>query len=252
MTKGQTSRSLSGKVAIVTGGSRGIGRAIALRLARDGAAIALSYRINKMASDQTLRDIGSLGVEAIAIPADMAHLDDIATLFQEAQTQLGDVDILVNNAGTGRVAPIADVTEEDYDSIFAVNTRGVFFAMQQAARSLNDGGRIVNISSGITILGGPGVSVYAASKASVEQFTMAAARELGHRGITVNTVSAGLTDTDLLHEMVPKDVQERMAASSPFGRLGTADDIAAVVAYLVSQDAAWITGQNIRATGGMS
>lgn len=241
---------LHGKVAIVTGGSRGIGRAIALRLATDGASIAFSYRHHVDAANRTRQEIATLGAETLVIAADMAHLSDIHELFDETFACFGRLDILVNNAGTARFGPVADVEEDDYDRIFAVNTRGVFFAMQQAARRMADGGRIINISSGITILGGPGGSVYAASKAAVEQFTMAGAKELGVRGITVNTVSAGGTTTDLLDEVVPGDVQKQMAANSAFGRLGRPEDIADVVAFLASDQSRWITGQNIRATGG--
>jgi len=241
---------LDGKIAIVTGASRGIGRAIALRLAQDGASIAFSYRHNIDAANRTRQDIAHAGAESMALAADMAHLSDIHDLFDETIACFGRLDILVNNAGTAKFGPVADVAEDDYDRIFAVNTRGVFFAMQQAAKRMADNGRIINISSGITILGGPGGAVYAASKAAVEQFTMAAAKELGVRGITVNTVSAGGTTTDLLDEVVPKDIQKQMAANSAFGRLGRPEDIADVIAFLASDQSRWITGQNIRATGG--
>jgi 3-oxoacyl-[acyl-carrier protein] reductase len=244
------SKPLQGKVAIVTGGSRGIGRAICLKLARAGASIAFSYRNNIEAANKTRQEIAAMGGETLAVAADMAHLSDVYELFDETVSCFGRLDILVNNAGAAKFGPVADVTEEDFDRIFAVNTRGVFFAMQQAARRMEDGGRIINISSGITILGGPGGSVYAASKAAVEQFTMAAAKELGVRGITVNTVSAGGTVTDLLDEVVPKEIQKQMAANSAFGRLGQPEDIADVVAFLASDEARWITAQNIRATGG--
>ncbi|MGO8671779.1 MAG: glucose 1-dehydrogenase [Capsulimonadaceae bacterium] len=241
---------LEGKVAIVTGGSRGIGRAIAVRLAQAGASIAFSYRLNRGAADQTLQQIAEAGARGVAVAADMAHVDDVRAIFDEAGSCFGRLDILVNNAGICRVASISDVTEEEYDAMFAVNTRGLFFAMQEAAQRLEDGGRIINISSGVTILGSAGMSVYAGSKAAVEQFTMAAARELGGRGITVNTVSAGMTRTDLLNEVVPREIQERMASSAPLGRLGLPEDIADVVLFLASESGRWITGQNIRATGG--
>jgi 3-oxoacyl-[acyl-carrier protein] reductase len=246
----QAKRNGPGKVAVVTGGSRGIGRAISLRLAQDGIAIVVGYRNNKHAADVVTNEIVSQGSQALAIAADMAHVEDVRALFEEAVAYFGRLDIVVNNAGIAQFSPIAQFTEEDYDAIFAVNTRGVFFAMQEAARRLADGGRIINISSGITLLGSAGGSVYAASKAAIEQFTMAAAKELGGRGITVNSVLAGMTRTELLDEVVPKDVQEKMEKAATLGRLGRPEDIADVVAFLASDQGRWITGQNIRATGG--
>jgi 3-oxoacyl-[acyl-carrier protein] reductase len=247
---GKANQNPSGKVAIVTGGSRGIGRAISLRLAQGGASVVVSYRNNKLAADNVTNEIVSAGGKAIAIAADMAHVEDVRALFEEAVAYFGRLDIVVNNAGVASFTPIAEFSEEEYDAIFAVNTRGVFFAMQEAARRLADGGRIINISSGITLLGSAGGSVYAASKASIEQFAMAAAKELGARGITVNSVLAGMTHTDMLNAVVPKDVQDAMEKTATLGRLGRPEDISDVVAFLVSDAARWITGQSIRATGG--
>ena len=241
---------LAGKAAIVTGASRGIGRAIALRLAEDGAAVAVNYRANSDAAEQVVDTIQRMGRNAVAVAADIADPAQLRRLFAQAQAEFGGLDIVVNNAGTAVFSPILDVTEAMFDSMFATNTRGVFFSMQEAAKRLREGGRIVNISSGITILGGPGGSVYGGTKGAIEQFTMAVAKELGPRGITVNTVSAGGTSTDLLDAAVPKEFQAAMAANSPFGRIGQPEDIADVVAFLCSHAGRWITGQNIRATGG--
>lgn len=243
-------RPLDGKIALVTGASRGIGRAVALRLAEDGASVAVNYKSNADAAEIVVTAVKDLGAEAIAIQADMADVTQIRRLFSQTLHVFGGLDILVNNAGTASFAPIVDVDESMFDSLFAANCKGVFFAMQEAARHLRDGGRIVNISSGITILGGPGGSVYAGTKGAVEQFTMAVAKELGGRGISVNTVSPGGTETDLLDEAVPKEFHAVMAGNSAFGRLGQPDDIADVVAFLCSEGGRWITGQNIRATGG--
>jgi len=241
---------LAGKAAIVTGASRGIGRAIALRLAEHGAAVAVNYKSNADAANEVVETIQRMGNNAIAVAADMADLGQLRSLFAQAEAEFGSLDIVVNNAGTAAFQPIAEVTENMFDSMFATNTRGVFFSMQEAAKRLRADGRIINISSGITILGGAGASVYGGTKGAIEQFTMAVAKELGPRGITVNTVSAGGTSTDLLDEVVPKEFQAGMAANSAFGRLGQPDDIADVVAFLCSHAGRWITGQNIRATGG--
>ena len=241
---------LTGKVAIVTGGSRGIGRAIAESLGRAGAHVVVNYTRSAEKAQEVVQVIEADGGQARAIQADLSVMADVRRLFAETQENFGRLDILVNNAGTATFAPIADVTEEDFDALFALNVKGAFFALQEAARRLADGGRVVNISSGVTIAGGPAVSVYAGTKAALEQFTLAAAKELGPRGITVNTVSPGGTVTDLMHSVIPKEAQDRMAQSSPLGRLGQPDDIADVVTFLVSDAGRWITGQNIRANGG--
>lgn len=243
-------RPLAGKVAIVTGGSRGIGRAIALRLARDGAAVAVNYARNVEAAREVVAAIENEGGTALAVPADLTDLNALRRLFDEAVTALGGLDILVNNAGTAAFTPLADVTDEEFDAQFALNVRAVFFCLQEAARRMRDGGRIVNISSGITILGGAGAAVYAGGKGAVEQFTLAAAKELGPRGITVNTVSPGMTRTDLLDQVVPPEAQAQMAQSAPLGRLGEPEDVADVVAFLCRPEGRWVTGQNIRANGG--
>ncbi|RJL31318.1 glucose 1-dehydrogenase [Bailinhaonella thermotolerans] len=235
---------LDGKAALVTGGSRGIGRAIAERLAREGATVAFTYRSDDAAAKE------AAGERIFAIRADQASLAELERAFEEAVRLLGGLDILVNNAAINPVTPLAEVTEETYDHVMAVNAKAAFFAMRHAARVMRDGGRIINISTLNTALPAPGLILYSASKAALEQFSAVASRELGPRGITVNTVSPGATDTDLLRATNPPEALEQTPAWTALGRLGRPADIAAVVAFLAGPDSAWITGQNLRATGG--
>lgn len=237
---------LAGKGALVTGGSRGIGRAIVERLAADGATVVFSYRDSAEAADQVAKETG-----ARAVRADQASPADLDLLFAQAQEHLPGLDILVNNAAIGTPVAMAEVTDEEYDRVMDVNARAVFVAMRWAARTMRDGGRIVNISTLNTTIPAPGISLYAASKAAVEQFAKVAARELGGRGITVNSVSPGAVDTDLLRATNTEEQLAQVPAFTALQRLGTPHDIAAVVAFLVSADGRWITGQNLFATGGM-
>ena len=238
--------SLAGKVALVTGSSRGIGRAIVERLGREGASVVVHCVHRTAQAEAVVAAIAAAGGQAIAVQADLRQRTDIHRLFQTLLQQFGRLDIVVNNAGINLVKSVADASEEDYDTVFTLNARGTFFVLQEAARHLADGGRIVNISSGATARALPGVALYCGSKAAVEQFTKALAHELAGRGITVNTVSPGSTETDMLSVQV----REARAQLSPFQRIGQPEDIADVVAFLVSDAARWLTGQNIRATGG--
>ncbi|MDG4829139.1 SDR family oxidoreductase [Solwaraspora sp. WMMD1047] len=240
---------LDGKGAIVTGGSRGIGRAIVARLVADGATVVFSYRQDEGAAKEVATEFPG---RAIPVRADLAEIADLHGLFDAAAEQLGGLDILVNNAGTARTALIADVTDAEYDDLMAINAKSVFFAIQRAARQMRDGGRIINISSLNTVLASPGVAVYAASKAAVEQFSRVAARELGNRGITVNSVSPGATDTDLLRGTNSRDSLRMAETMSPLGRLGQPADIADVVGFLAGPDGRWLTGQNLHASGGLT
>ena len=241
--------SLSGKVAIVTGSSRGIGRGIAERLGRDGANVVVTYAGNRDKAEKVVQAITSFGSKAIAIQIDMRKLEDVRILFEKAIAQFGKVDILVNNAaGVNVFKPTVEMTEDEYNSMFDI-TRGVYFALQQAAHHLADGGRIVSISTSGTAMAIPAGGAYAASKAAVEHFSAALAKELGKREITVNTVSPGVTETDGL--VLDKDQVNQLIAQTPIGRLGQPADIADVIALLVSDDARWITGQSIRANGGI-
>jgi 3-oxoacyl-[acyl-carrier protein] reductase len=239
---------LTGKVAIVTGSSRGIGRAIAERLAQDGAHVVVNYSGNAEKAQEVVHAIEAAGSKAIALKADLSNPEDVRHLFDETENQLGPLNILVNNAGTFVMKPAIDITLEEFDKVMSVNVRGVFLALQEAARRIQDGGRIVNLASNATIMSLPSQSVYAASKAAVEQFTRVLAKELGARQITVNAVAPGATETD----MVPDVAREVVPKQTPLGRLGQPEDIADVVAFVVSEQARWITGQIIGVNGGMS
>jgi 3-oxoacyl-[acyl-carrier protein] reductase len=235
---------LAGKTAVVTGGSRGIGRAIVRRLAGDGARVVFSYRQGRAAAEELAREIG----DAVAVHADQEDPSSLDALFEPVTDGL---DILVNNAAITGQALIQDITPELFDRVMAVNAKFPLLAMRRAEPLLRDDGRIINISSLNTVVAGPGIALYCASKAALEQFTRVAAHEFGPRGITVNNVLPGATDTDLLRDSNPPEELEQAAALTPLGRLGTPADIADVVAFLASSDARWITGQNIQATGGL-
>jgi 3-oxoacyl-[acyl-carrier protein] reductase len=242
---------LQNKTAVVTGSSRGIGRAIALRLGQDGATVVVNYKGNEQAAQSAVEEIERSGGKAQAMQADIADLLDVRRLFAEIESSLGRLDILVNNAGWADFKVLDEVDEDSFDATFDLNVRGLFFATQEAARIMNDGGRIVNISSGITRVNSGVGSVYAGSKAAVEAFTRCWSDDLGKRSITVNTVSPGGVETDLLIDAMGPEAVARMAAQSPFNRIGQPADIADVVAFLCSEDARWLTAQNILANGGV-
>jgi 3-oxoacyl-[acyl-carrier protein] reductase len=241
---------LTGQVAIVTGASRGIGRGIAERLGRDGAYVVVNYSGSEKDADEVVDAISDAGGKSVSIQADLSNVDDIQTLFAKTVDYFGKLDILVNNAGiSGSTGPIENVTLEDYERVFNLNVRGVLFALQEAAKRMRNGGRIVNISSSTTLYPEAGMSVYAASKAAVNLLTQVMAQEVGSRNITVNTVIPGPTVPGMFGRL-PPDLQQQAAASSPFNRVGTPQDIADVVAFLVSEEARWISGQDICANGG--
>jgi 3-oxoacyl-[acyl-carrier protein] reductase len=236
---------LTGKTAVVTGGSRGIGRAIVERLARDGATVIFGYR-NRDDEAKAVEDaVGS----ARGFRADLAEPGAVRELLECAD----HLDILVANAAASFApTPIAEVSDDDYDRIFAVNAKATFQAIRYAARHMRDNGRIITISTLNTTSPAPGGSLYVGSKGAVEQFSAVASRELGARGITVNTVSPGATDTELLRSTNSAEALEMAAGMTPLGRLGQPADIADVVAFLAGPDGRWITGQNIHAGGGLA
>ena len=239
--------SINGKVAIVTGGSRGIGRAIAERLARDGAMVIVNYGTSMDKANAVVAGIESNAGQAVAIHGDMSKVSDVRRLVQETMQRFGRLDILVNNAGMALFKPLVETTEQEFDQIVALNAKGPYFAMQEAAKVIEPGGRIVNISTDGTHMAFANVTSYVGTKAALEQFTKGLALELAPKGVTVNTVSPGFTDT----VMIPDAFRETGTEMSPFKRLGTSQDIADVVAFMVSYEARWLTGQNIHAGGGV-
>ncbi|SRR5690606_33443346 len=243
---------LAGKGAVVTGGSRGIGRAVVERLARDGAQVVFGYLSDARAASEVERAVAAAGGKAHAVRADLADARGVEKLFSEAELRLEGLDILVNNAADAHSPTLlADLTEDAYDRVMAVNAKAVFLAMRHAARHMRDGGRIINISTLNTVLPSAGLTAYVGSKGAVEQFTAVAARELGGRGITVNTVSPGATDTDPLRATNTPAGLDRVVRMTPLGRLGTPADVADVIGFLAGPDGRWITGQNLRASGGL-
>ncbi len=238
---------LSGKTALVTGASRGIGRAIAERLAADGAAVIVNYARTEKLAQEVVKAIEAKGGKAIAIQADVAKPAEVQRLFSAAEKAMGKLDIVVANAGVHAVKPLIENTEADYNYIFDINTRGVFFTLQEAGRRVRDGGRIVVVSTGGTKMHFANMSLYLGSKGAIEQFARSLSLELGPRNVTVNILSPGFTDTDML----PEEYRAYGASLSPFNRVGTPQEVADVSAFLASDASRWITGQNIQAGGGV-
>ena len=238
---------LKGKTAIVTGSSRGIGKAIAERLAADGASVVFNYTRNSKSAEDAVNAIVSKDGRAIVVQADVSKRSEVQHLFDEAEKAFGKIDIVVANAGVYFNKPLAESTEEDYDNVFNTNSKGVFFTLQEAAKRLRDGGRIIAVSSGGTQTYFPNHSLYLGSKGAIEQFVRALSHEVGDRNITVNVLSPGFTETD----MFPPAFQEFASNMSPFKRVGNTAEVADVAAFLVSEQARWVTGQNVQAGGGV-
>ena len=245
--------SLTGKTAIVTGGSRGIGKAVCLELARRGCNIVLSFAGNTAAADQTVAECQALGVQALAVQGNVADADAVKALFDAAMKQFGAVDILVNNAGITRDNLLMLLKEEDFDAVVDTNLKGTFLCMKAAVRPMmkQRHGRIISLSSVVGLHGNAGQVNYAATKAGVIGMTKSLAKELAGRNITVNAVAPGFIDTDMT-AVLPEKAKEAILASIPMARLGAAEDVANAVAFLASDEAGYITGQVLAVDGGMS
>lgn len=239
------------KAAIVTGASRGIGAAVAERLARDGFAVAVNFAGRAADADAVVRRIEAAGGRAIAVQADVSDAAAVAHLFDATEAAFGGVDVLVNNAGVMKLAPLADSDDALFDSQVAINLKGTFNTLRQAARRLRDGGRVVNLSTSVVGLKLENYSVYAATKAAVETLTAILAKELRGRSITVNAVAPGPTATDLFLTGKSDELIERMSKMNPLERLATPEDIAGTVAFLAGPDGGWVNAQVLRANGGM-
>lgn len=239
------------KTALVTGASRGIGAAIARRLAADGFIVLVNYAGSRTEAEALVVEIEAAGGRAVAAPGDVTDSAAVARLFDGAEAAFGGVDVLVNNAGIMRLASFADSADELFDRQIAVNLKGTFNTLREAARRLHDGGRIINLSSSIVGLTPATYGVYAATKAAVEAMTHVLTKELRGRSITVNAVAPGPTATQLFLDGKPQEVIERLAKQAPLERLGEPADIAAAVAFLAGPDGAWINGQVLRANGGI-
>ncbi|MFD8756745.1 SDR family oxidoreductase [Kitasatospora sp. NPDC059577] len=249
---------LDGKTALVTGGSRGIGRAIARRLGRDGATVAVGYARDGAAADEVVAGIRADGGRAFALRAELGRHGDAAALWEAFDAAIGahapdgGVDVIVNNAGIGRSSALDALTEEAFDEVFAVNVRAPFFVVRHGLERLRDGGRIINISSGAARLAMPEIIAYGATKGALDTFTLNLAKQLGPRGITVNSVAPGIVDTDVNAGWLRGNpaAQAHAASVAALGRVGQPEDVADVVAFLASDDARWVTGRVIDATGG--
>ncbi|AXF04756.1 SDR family oxidoreductase [Paraburkholderia hospita] len=239
-------------VALVTGASRGIGATIARRLARDGFSVALNYASSSAEADKLAAELSQTGVKAIAVQGDVAKVDDVRRMFETVEQQLGKVEVLVNNAGILKTAPLAQTGDELFAQTFAINVGGVFNTLREAATRVNDGGRIINLSSTTLALNLPGYSIYNGTKAAVEAFTRVFAKELRGRRITVNCVAPGPVATDLFLNGKTEEQIQQFSKMPPLERLGQPDDIANAVAFLAGPDGAWINGQVLRANGGIA
>ncbi|MCI0627669.1 MAG: glucose 1-dehydrogenase [Acidobacteria bacterium] len=244
----------SGKVAIVTGGSKGIGAAIAKHLADEGAAVVVNYASSKEGADRVVAEISGKGGKAIAVQANVAKEGDISRLFSEATKTFGRLDILVNNAGIYEFAPLENVTAEHFHKMFDLNVLGLILASQEAAKHFGaSGGNIVNISSVASTAAPATASVYSATKAAVDAVTRSLAKELGPRNIRVNSINPGMVETEGTHSagITESEFRRKTEETTPLGRIGQPQDIAPAAVFLASDDSGWITGETLHVTGGL-
>ncbi|MDW8845134.1 SDR family oxidoreductase [Erwinia sp. MMLR14_017] len=239
------------KVAIVTGASRGIGAQIALRLGEEGFNVVVNYASSAGEAEEVVAQLKAMGVEGLAVKADVSRSDDVAAMFEAAQHHFGRIDVLVNNAGVLETLPLMEHSDELFARTFAINVQGTFNTLREAGKRLEEGGRIINLSSSAIGLNMPGYAIYNGTKAAVEAFTHTFAKELRGRQITVNAVAPGPVATELFLTGKSEELIQNLANLNPMQRLGQPDDIAAVVAFLAGDQSGWINGQVIRANGGM-
>lgn len=240
------------RIALVTGGSRGIGAAIVRRLARDGFAVGINYASSAAEADALAAAIKQDGGRALAVRADVSKASDVRAMFDQVEAELGRIDVLVNSAGILQIQPLAECSDELFERTFAINTRGTFNTLREAATRLVDGGSIVNVSTTTIALNLPGYSLYTASKAAVESFTQIFAKELRGRRITVNAVAPGPVATELFLTGKSAELIEHYAKMPPLERLGQPEDISNVVSFLASPESGWVNGQILRANGGIA
>ncbi|WP_336990096.1 3-oxoacyl-[acyl-carrier-protein] reductase [Bacillus infantis] len=243
---------LEGKSAIVTGASRGIGREIALELARQGANVTVNYSGSEAKANETVEEIKALGRDAFAVKADVSDSEAVAAMMKETIEKFGSIDILVNNAGITRDNLLMRMKEEEWDEVISINLKGVFLCTKAATRQMmkQRSGRIINVSSIVGVSGNPGQANYVAAKAGVIGLTKTSAKELATRGITVNAIAPGFISTDMTDKL-NEEVKEQMLSGIPLGRLGEPSDIAKVALFLASEDSRYMTGQTLHVDGGM-
>lgn len=245
---------LKGKVAVVTGASKGIGASIAKALATEGASVAVNYASSKEGAERVVADIAKQGGKAIAVQGDVAKPADVQHVFAQTKQAFGTVDILVNNAGIYQFAPLEAITEEQFHRQFNTNVLGLILSTQEAVKHFSaEGGTIINISSTVTAITPPNSAVYTASKGAVDAITRVLAKELGPKKIRVNAINPGMVETEGVHTagFVGSDFQKQAEAQTPLGRIGQPDDIAPIAVFLASQDSGWLTGETLLASGGM-
>jgi 3-oxoacyl-[acyl-carrier protein] reductase len=249
----QATRKLAGKVAVVTGASKGIGASIAKHLAAEGAAVVVNYASSKSGADKVVGEITSAGGKAIAVQADVAKKSDIGRMFAETKKAFGKLDILVNNAGIYDMAPIENITEDHFHKQFNLNVLGLILTTQEALKYFNTaGGSVINTSSVVSTYGIPGGTVYSATKGAVDAVTRSLAKELGARNIRVNSINPGMVETEGTHSagIEGSDFQKATRAATPLGRLGQPQDVAPAAVFLASSDSSWITGETFYISGG--
>ena len=245
---------LSGKVAVITGASKGIGAAIAKELAAEGASVAVNYASSKEGADRVVSEITAQGGKAIAVQGDVAKAGDVERIFAETKKAFGQVDVLVNNAGVYEFAPLAAITEEQFHRQFNTNVLGLLLATREAAKYFNgEGGSIINISSTVTSITPPESAVYTGTKGAVDSITRVLAKELGPRKIRVNSINPGLVETEGTHStgIIGSDFEKQAEVLTPLGRIGQTNDIAPIAVFLASSDSGWLTGETLVASGGL-